>query len=150
MRNSAQFATLCGIGKAPIAPGTAASLVAAIIAWPIARFLGWQALAALSIAVAAFGIPVSAAYADETGKEDPGDCVIDEVAGQWLACAFAPVTGFGFLVAFLLFRLFDMAKPWPVSAAERLKGGLGIVADDVVAGVMAGIVVLLFNDAGFL
>jgi phosphatidylglycerophosphatase A len=150
MRDSASFATLWGIGKVPVAPGTAASLAAAVIGWPLARFLGWPALAALGVAVAVFGIQVSGAYAQEIGKDDPGDCVIDELAGQWLACAFAPATGLGFLAAFLLFRLFDMAKPWPVSAAERLSGGLGIVADDVVAGLMAGIVVMLFNDAGFL
>ncbi|MDE2182132.1 MAG: phosphatidylglycerophosphatase A [Alphaproteobacteria bacterium] len=150
MTSNAQFATLWGIGAVPLAPGTAASLVAALVAWPVIHFAGGPALALLSVAVGLFGVKVSGDYASESGKEDPPDCVIDEVAGQWLACAFAPPSALGFLAAFLLFRLFDMAKPWPVSAAERLDGGWGIVADDMVAGLIAGIVVMLFDAAGFL
>jgi phosphatidylglycerophosphatase A len=150
MNNTAQFATVFGIGRAPKAPGTAASFAALIIAIPALYFLGWIGMAVLAVLAAVFGVWVSDKYAAETGVTDPGDCVIDEVAGQWLACAFAPVSFWGFLIAFLLFRLFDIAKPWPVNKAETLAGGLGIVADDIVAGLMAGVVVYLFDWAGFL
>jgi phosphatidylglycerophosphatase A len=79
--------------------------------------------------------------------------VIDELAGQWLACAFAvlplaglpaaPITLPGFFLAFALFRLFDIWKPWPVSwADQKLPGGLGVMADDMIAGLMAGLLVM--------
>ena len=79
----------------------------------------------------------------ETGNDDPSECVIDELAGQWLACAFAllrrrlPLPAF--LLAFLLFRLFDIWKPWPIFWRQtKLPGGLGVMTDDIVAGLMAG------------
>lgn len=150
MNSTSGIATLFGIGRVPLAPGTAASLVAAVIAWPIAFVAGPVALAALSLVAALVATKVSGEYALECGKEDPGDCVIDELAGQWLACAFASTSLIGYLLAFLLFRLFDMAKPWPVSAAEKLKGGTGIVADDMVAGLIAGMVVWLIRSSGFI
>jgi phosphatidylglycerophosphatase A len=81
-------------------------------------------------------------YARERGVADPSECVIDEVAGQFLACAFAPRTLIGYALAFLLFRALDIWKPWPIGAAERLHGGLGIVADDVLAGVLSGLVLV--------
>ena len=144
------IATLFGIGRMPYMPGTAGSLAAALLAWPIALFLGHWALLPLGLGVGAIGVWASGAYERECGREDPSECVIDEVAGQWLALAFAPVTWQGFVLAFVLFRFFDMTKPWPISAAEKLKGGLGIVADDIVAGVAAGLVVLLFIYGGYL
>jgi phosphatidylglycerophosphatase A len=145
-----QLATLFGIGRVPYAPGTAASLAAAIVAWPVSVIAGPVALGALSLAAALYAIKVSGDYARDSGREDPHDCVIDELAGQWLACALAPTSWLGYALAFLLFRLFDMAKPWPVSAAENLKGGLGIVADDMVAGLIGGGVVMLLWRSGFL
>jgi phosphatidylglycerophosphatase A len=146
----AQFATLFGIGRMPFAPGTAASFIATIVAVPIAFFLGAKALFVLAIATALFGIWVSGAYERATDRHDPQDCVIDEAAGQWLACAFAPLSPVGYALAFVLFRLFDVAKPWPISKAEHLKGGVGIVADDMLAGLIAGVVVYLFSFSGFL
>ncbi len=143
-----QAATLFGVGRVPVAPGTAASLAAALIAWPIAATTGHWVLPGLGFAVGLAAIPLSGSYARECGRDDPSECVIDEVAGQWIACAFAPLTLWGFALAFLAFRLFDMTKLWPVSAAEKLAGGVGIVADDMVAGLMAGLVVLLFARAG--
>jgi phosphatidylglycerophosphatase A len=74
-------------------------------------------------------------------KTDPKECVIDELAGQWIACAFAPLSPVAYLLAFILFRAFDITKIWPVSRAERLHGGLGIMADDVVAALMAGAII---------
>jgi phosphatidylglycerophosphatase A len=150
MNNIAQFATVFGIGRLPKAPGTAGSFAALVVAIPVLWLTGWIGMLVLAVAAAVFGIWASDRYALQIGVADPKDCVIDEVAGQWLACAFAPVSLLGFLFAFLLFRLFDIAKPWPVNKAETLDGGLGIVADDIVAGLMAGVVVYLFDWAGFL
>ena len=119
----------------PIAPGTVASVVALPLAWLIAAGAGddmavdrWRSSSAHSASGPAN------LYARETGSDDPSECVIDEVAGQWIACAFAPLSLWGFALAFVLFRLFDIIEAWPVSAAERLPGGLGIMADDIVAG----------------
>lgn len=153
------LATGFGIGRLPNAPGTWASLAAIVIAIPVMWLGGWHGMAALAILTAIAGIWVSDRYALETGNTDPSECVIDEFAGQWIACAIggiaampgeATLSGLGFGLAFLLFRLFDIAKPGLVRRAERLDGGLGIMADDVVAGVMAGIVVYLFAYSGFL
>jgi phosphatidylglycerophosphatase A len=85
---------------------------------------------------------VSGAYARSLGVKDPSDCVIDEVAGQWLSLLPIALEARAhdwrsYAMALFLFRVFDMWKPWPVSAAERLPGGFGIMADDVVAGVIA-------------
>ncbi|MDE1938540.1 MAG: phosphatidylglycerophosphatase A [Alphaproteobacteria bacterium] len=138
------LATMFGIGRAPVAPGTAASLVAALAAWPITLFAGHWVLLILGAAVGLASIPIADRYARECGRDDPSECVIDELAGQWLTCAFAPLSLWGFTLAFLAFRLLDMTKPWPVSAAEKLAGGVGIVADDIVAGLIAGAIVALF------
>jgi len=150
MTTAGRLATLFGIGRVPGAPGTAASLIALPFAWMIAAAFGSLALLALSVAVGLLAVPISSAYERESRREDPSDCVIDELAGQWLACAFVPLTLWGFALAFLLFRLFDMTKLWPVSAAEKLKRGLGIVADDMVAGAIAGVIVMLLVHFGFL
>ena len=150
MTTAGRLATLFGIGRVPGAPGTAASLIALPFAWMIAAAFGSLALLALSVAVGLLAVPISSAYERESRHKDPSDCVIDELAGQWLACAFVPLTLWGFALAFLLFRLFDMTKLWPVSAAEKLKGGWGIVADDMVAGAIAGVIVMLLVHFGLL
>ena len=150
MSMAGRCATLFGIGRVPLMPGTAASAVALLFAWLIATAFGPVPLLALAIAVGLLAVPISGAYAKKTRREDPSDCVIDELAGQWLACAFAPLTWKGYALAFVLFRLFDMTKLWPVSAAEKLHGGFGIVADDMVAGAIAGVILLLAAHFGLL
>lgn len=148
------FASGFGIGYAPFAPGTVMSAVAVPLAWWIGVQFG--ALALLGAALAAFVLGVAAcdAHVRATGREDPPECVIDELAGQWLACAIG-LLSFGLLppveniwlpllLAFLLFRLFDINKPWPVGWADRsIAGGLGVMTDDMIAGLMAGIGVAL-------
>lgn len=143
-------ATLFGIGYARFAPGTLASFVALPIAWIVLLLWGPVALASLGLATAAFGVWACDVYANEKGVHDPSECVIDELAGQFLACALAPLSLLGFALAFVLFRLFDVSKLWPISAAERLPGGLGIVADDMVAGLIAGAVVAVLASVGLI
>jgi len=146
-QNAAAMATLFGIGRAP-APGTVASLAALPFAFGIHYVGGGWLLFASAIGATALGIWACEIYARETGIKDPSECVIDELAGQWFACAFAPLSLYGFALAFLLFRIFDIAKPWPISAAERQPGGLGIVLDDVIAGLFAGVLVAAARYAG--
>ncbi len=144
MRFSTIIASVLGIGYFPVASGTVMSAVAVFLAIPIARHGGGPAVLAASLVAFGIGVWACGAHVRETGRKDPSECVIDELAGQWLACAgisfdFAPASASQFALAFLLFRLFDILKPWPISAAERLPGGLGVMADDMLAGLAAAI-----------
>ena len=100
------------------------------------------------------GILSCSDYVRETGNPDPSECVIDELAGQWLACAFVAFPPFQlapFFLAFALFRLFDIWKPWPVYLAEtKLHGGLAVMMDDIVAGLMAGVLSFAVHYFGWL
>ena len=142
MTAAARIATLGGFGRiVPAAPGTAASLLALLVAWGLASIHGQLPVVIVATITTAIGLWSAELYARERGAYDPSECVIDEVAGQLIACAFAPKTLFTYVIAFLLFRLFDIVKPWPIRAAERLAGGLGIMADDVLAGTLGGIII---------
>ena len=135
------LATFFGVGRMPLAPGTAASAIALPLAWLILWKLGVIALLIASLAAYVVGIWSTGKYARTSGKDDPSECVIDEVAGQWLACAAAPLSLPGFAVAFILFRLFDITKLWPVSEGEKLPGGWGIMTDDIIAGALAAVLI---------
>ena len=143
-------ATLFGLGRLGFAPGTLGSLAALPLAWLSMRYGGLYVTLGLAALIAIIGIFVSDAYAKQSGNEDPSECIIDEVAGQMLACALSPLTPLGFALAFVLFRLFDISKLWPISAAERLRGGIGIMADDLVAGLIAGAIVAVFTGVGLI
>ncbi|HXM00707.1 MAG TPA: phosphatidylglycerophosphatase A [Rhizomicrobium sp.] len=150
------IATVFGLGFTRPAPGTVASLVALPAAWAIVwlgggTFNGRLLLLLASILVFATGSWACEHYSRTKGEPDPSECVIDEVAGQFFACTFAPLHLLPYLLAFVLFRVFDITKLWPVSLAEnRIPGGLGIMADDVVAGLMAGIVLAVLTSIGIL
>ncbi len=147
MKAHTGFATLCGIGFIPFAPGTLGSLAALPLAWFLLASGGMGALGmgvSLAIAVGLWACDVTVS---ESGNPDPQQCVIDELAGQWIACMAAPLTLPGFAAAFIAFRVFDIWKPWPISAAEKAKGGLGVMADDLVAGLFALIVVVVLRAA---
>ena len=136
-RAAVGFATIGPVGFAPIAPGTAGSVVGLMLFW-VVRSAGsmWLEVTVL-LAVTAVG--VAAAYAAETRdrRRDPGLVVIDEVAGMLVTLLAVPVGLAGAVVGFLAFRLFDIVKPFPARQAERLPGGWGVMTDDLVAGVYA-------------
>jgi phosphatidylglycerophosphatase A len=136
---AAVVATWFGCGYAPAAPGTAGSVCAVVIAWlvPLPP-LGFGLLALLLAGPAMWAAEVTARA---SGLEDPPIVVVDEVVGQWLALAGATTLNWkSRLGALVLFRLFDIWKPAPARQLERLPGGLGIVADDVIAGLYAALV----------
>jgi phosphatidylglycerophosphatase A len=114
-----------------------------IVAFGLAALGGRALVLCAGVAAIVAGGWAAERYARDCGNIDPSECVIDELAGQFIACAFAPRTLIGYALAFVLFRALDIFKPWPISAAERLHGGLGIMADDVVAGVLSGLVLVL-------
>lgn len=142
MNPAAAIATLGGLGRAVrVAPGTVASFLTLLVAWGLAVAGGDVLVQIAAVAACTVGLWAANRYARECGTADPSECVIDEVAGQLLACAFAPRTLLAYALAFLFFRALDIVKPWPIAAAERLPGGLGIMADDVIAGLIAGLVI---------
>ncbi len=127
-------ATWFGAGLLPRAPGTWGSAAALPFAWVLVWAGGPRLLLAAAAACFLVGWWAAAVYVRRTGVDDPGEVVIDEVAGQWLVLAAAPLHPLAYLVGFALFRLFDVWKPWPVSWADRtIGGGLGVMVDDILA-----------------
>lgn len=150
---STLIATLFGIGRIRAIPGTVGSAAALPVGWWISFFGGWLALVVASAMLAVLAIWASGRYAKSVANADPAECVIDEAAGQWLALVPLALAGLLFnapalALAFLFFRALDALKPWPLSALERLPGGLGIVADDLLAGLVAGALVVALAAFG--
>ncbi|MGA3135096.1 MAG: phosphatidylglycerophosphatase A [Terracidiphilus sp.] len=136
-------ATFFGAGFGKPGPGTWGS-VAAVLLWAAYAWLAHPAplthtlTLVLAIALALlFGIPASTIVARESGLHDPQFVVIDEVIGQWITLLFSPFDWRHALIALVLFRLFDITKPFPVRQLEKLPAGWGIVLDDVGAGLYA-------------
>jgi phosphatidylglycerophosphatase A len=137
------------VGRAPLAPGTVASAVTVAALWLLN--LSPIALTAVLIAVTVLGTWA----ADEAeralgGGKDPGAIVIDEVAGMTLSVLVLPQTATVLAVAFLLFRVFDVTKPFPANVAQRLRGGLGVMVDDLIAGLYALLLVIAIRWTGWL
>ena len=133
----ALFVSFAGAGYLPKMPGTWGSLAAlppgALVLWLGG---GWALAIAGGLAILTGGWAAHVYHA-RVGGSDPQEVVIDEVGGQWLALAPLALDPLHFLVGFAAFRLFDTLKPWPINALERLPGGIGIMADDAAAGLVA-------------
>jgi phosphatidylglycerophosphatase A len=139
------IATWFGAGLLPFMPGTWGSLAALPFAWIIAWLFGARALLLAAAVLFVIGWWAAAQVTRASGVEDAGSIVVDEVAGQWLALVVTPPDLVAYALGFVLFRLFDIAKPWPARwADETLGGGFGVMADDVVAGFYAATALLLF------
>jgi phosphatidylglycerophosphatase A len=141
--------TWFGVGLLPRMPGTWASLAALPCGWAICGWCGKIGLAAATVIVFAVGCWAAAEIAKASATKDPSEIVIDEVAGQWLVLLGAALDPLSCALAFLLFRIFDIWKPWPVSWADRhLAGGLGIMLDDILAAVFAVLVLSILLAIG--
>ena len=138
-RDGATFiATFGGAGLLPRAPGTWGSLAALPFGWLILEAFGWRGVLAASLLVAILGWWASRAVLARTGSKDPGAIVIDEVAGQLLCLSVARTELWHFALAFAVFRVMDILKPFPANLADRKAGGgFGVMADDIVAGIYA-------------
>lgn len=137
------IATFFGAGFGKPGPGTWGS-VAAVLLWAAYGLLFHPTPQALQLALAAgivlstaLGVPAATIVARESGREDPSFVVVDEVAGQWITLLFCPFDWPHALIALILFRLFDIAKPFPIRRLENLPEGWGIVFDDLAAGLYA-------------
>ncbi len=150
------IATFFGVGLLPFAPGTWGSLAALPAAWVIAQV--WGSIGLVLCALVAYAAGVWATVEQTRGKEDhdPGEIVIDEVVGQWIALLpvvygaevmSAPLLALwpGWVAAFVLFRFFDIRKPGPVGWADRRGDAQGVMLDDVIAGVFAAVGVLMLG-----
>ena len=135
-------------------PGTWGSAAAVVIWFAVTRFVPVNAQTAATVILAvlaiAIGIPAATLVARASGLKDPGFVVIDEVAGQLITFIAVPVSWQSLLLGFILFRGFDIVKPPPVRMLERLPEGVGIVVDDVGAGIYALIVMQLALHFGWL
>lgn len=142
------LATSLGSGYSPFAPGTAGAIVGCIILWFLNKyqlvsttenifyFIG------LITIVTLIGVFVTNQLEEEWGK-DPSKVVIDETIGLWITMIFIPFTWLNLLLAFILFRFFDIAKPLGIRKMENIKGGWGVMLDDVLAGIYSNIALQL-------
>ncbi len=147
-RLSLVLASVFYIGFIPGAPGTYASIATTLALFAIWRLSG-QLVPVLHLSavcvIALIGILASDETCRSSGIKDPSFVVIDEVAGQLLAFLFLPLGIFNLILGTALFRLFDIWKPFPIRRLERLNGGAGIMADDLLAGIYSNILLQLAN-----
>ena len=151
---TALITTVFGVGHLRPAPGTWGSLAAVLMAWGLHELGGFWLVFLATLAVTAVGYWATGVETAGKADKDPSEIVIDEVAGQWVALwpvsLGATMSGAGFLalypgilVAFIAFRAFDILKPGPVGWADRQQGAFGVMADDIIAGWLAAMVVAL-------
>lgn len=146
-RLAVALATGLGVGFIPWAPGTFGSLWGIALYWLIASW-SLPIVIGVSLPFIVLGIPICSRAARLLGKHDPGSVVYDEIAAFWvvylptLAFSMEPPTWTVAIVGFVLFRFFDILKFWPCRRLEKLPDGLGIMSDDLAAGVYAGVILL--------
>ena len=139
-----RLASVFGLGKAPAAPGTVATLIAGIPCFLAAGRFPWQIQLIFAGALFWIGWVVSGKTERELGRTDPPEVVIDELCGYLVAMTGHAVSFPSILTGFLLFRLFDIWKPWPIRSVEtKLTGGAAIMIDDVLAGICANVLGLI-------
>ena len=133
-RIAVAIASAGGLGYAPIAPGTVGS-AAGVLIYLLTADWSLAAQAGLALGVTAIGVWAAHLAAGHFGRTDPSQVVIDEVAGQLVTMLGTGAGWKGAIIGFLLFRVFDIVKPWPANKLEQLHGGWGIMADDIMAAV---------------
>jgi phosphatidylglycerophosphatase A len=137
-------ATFIGVGYFPVAPGTITSAIIVLLYKFFLYKLSWPIYLLLFFVLFCLGIIVSDVYSRMLKKEDPRTVVIDEAAGQLIAMFLLSPQWSLCAASFVLFRFFDIAKPFPIKRVETFPGGFGIMLDDIVAAIFAGILINLF------
>lgn len=137
-RNPVHFTAFgFGSGASPRAPGTAGTVAAAVI-YLLLPDMSWPVYLLFLLVTFFFGVWLCGKTADDVGVHDHGGIVWDEFVGFWLTMFLAPPGLLWLVIGFVLFRFFDIVKPWPISWLDRhVDGGMGIMIDDVIAGIMA-------------
>ncbi len=139
------FSTVLKVGYLQIAPGTWGSFVALLIWYVIIGHISSITLIVLIVIIFTLGVYTSSITENNIAQKDPSVIVIDEWVGQWIALLFLPKSLSWGVVAFLLFRLFDIWKPYPIKKLDNIHGGWGIMLDDVLAGVYALVILSLIR-----
>lgn len=144
MRYKTKFAFLLATwfyaGKSPKAPGTAGSLAALPFAWVMMTYANVWVLPCAALVLYFIGVWCAGVVMDELKVHDPGMIVVDEVVGQWLTVCVAPPSFASLAAGFVLFRLFDITKPFPIGYVDKnVKGGTGVMLDDVLAGLVGAV-----------
>ena len=134
LKISEWIATCFKIGYLPLAPGTWGSIFAVLLWWVFLKDLNLYFFGLIIFLFFIIGIFSSDIMIDELGDNDPSYIIIDELVGQWLALLFLPEGLINIAISFILFRFFDIIKPWPIPLIEKLPKGLGVMSDDVAAG----------------
>jgi phosphatidylglycerophosphatase A len=137
-------ATFFGVGYFPVAPGTVTSAVIVLLYKFFLHRLSWPIYLLIFFVIFGLGIIVSDIFSRMLKKEDPRTVVIDEAAGQLIALFLLSPQWSICAASFLLFRIFDIVKPFPIKRAETFPGGFGIMLDDIVAAIFTGILINLF------
>ena len=137
--------TMLYIGRIPLAPGSWASLAAVILWLNIFNNLNYLLLPIISVILFFIGTYFSHLALKTTNKKDPSFIVVDEWVGQWITFSFLPVNYTIAILGFLLFRFFDISKVGPVKFFEKLPGAWGVMADDIFAGILSMISLLLIQ-----
>ncbi len=134
-----------GTGLSPVAPGTAGSLLGVVLAW-LTLDLGVPAQIGIALGMLAAGIWICGESAKRLGIHDHGGIVWDEIVGMYLVLIVTPFGLFPWILAFVLFRAFDIVKPWPIRDLDhRIKGGAGIMLDDLVAALYAALTLVFLG-----
>lgn len=151
-RFSVVLGTGIGIGFVPFAPGTFGSLLGPPLVWGVLQTgLPMPEVLAIAGVFIVVGIPICTAASAALGKHDPGQVVYDEIAAFWIVflphiLLGKPIGWLAAIAGFAFFRVFDIAKPWPVSRLEKFPDGLGIMADDLAAGAFAAACLLALEE----
>lgn len=135
-----------GSGLAPFAPGTFGTLVAVPIYLLLVYYTEFTLYMTVTLAAFVFGVYLCARTSRVLGVKDHAAIVWDEIVGYLITMAFVPLHWLSVILGFMLFRLFDISKPWPISVIDsRIQGGLGVMLDDVLAGIYAAIVLSILH-----
>ncbi len=140
--------TLFNLGFIKFMPGTFGSLISLPIGYIILKLFGFWIFILIITLLLAISYYAITEYLIAKKSKDPKEIIIDEFIGQFIALIFIPDTILGLLASFLLFRFFDITKLYPVNKAEKIPGAIGVLADDVVAGLMAACIIVIFNIVG--
>ena len=145
LKISEWIATCFKVGYLPLAPGTWGSVFAILLWWVLLKDLNTYIFGAIIIIFLLIGIVVSNIIIDQSGDHDPSHIIIDELVGQWLALFLIPDGFFNIAISFILFRFFDIIKPWPIRLIEKFPKGLGVMSDDLTAGLITLILIQIIN-----
>ena len=143
------FVTFGFLGKVKYFPGTIGSFGGLLAGASIIKILGHNIFISCFFILTLISLFDVEEYIKYSKSIDPQEVVIDEVLGQWIAIAFIPFNFKAFLLAFILFRFFDICKVYPVNKIEKIKGFIGVICDDLLAGIYTAIIIIILTSYGF-